>query len=69
MAKEPANFRNFTFWLYLLSNGDIYTGDWLSDKMNGQGKYYTPEGKICEGEFKHHKFIGVNFWTILYRKI
>lgn len=40
----------------MIRNGDNYTGDWHGDKMHGRGKFVTNDGKICEGDFKNHRF-------------
>ena len=37
------------------ADGDIYEGEWLDDKANGQGKYTTHNGNIYEGSWKNDK--------------
>ena len=38
-------------------NGNIYQGTFMNDKMHGKGKFITSDGKICEGDFKNHRFV------------
>lgn len=37
----------------------LYEGDWLDDRLAGQGTYYYPDGKkLCEGEWMDDKLNG-----------
>lgn len=46
------------------SNGDFYTGAWLSDRPHGTGKYLWTDGCIYEGEWVDGKTTGQGkfFW-------
>jgi len=34
-------------------SGDIYEGEWLNDKKEGNGKYWYKNGNIYTGDWKN----------------
>ena len=51
--------------LYKWSDGKYYEGDWLNNKMHGNGKMVWSDGRVYEGEFfedKKHGF-GTYIWS------
>lgn len=35
-----------------------YEGEWLQDKMHGQGVFVTADGQVVEGLFKEDNYVG-----------
>ncbi|XP_041361339.1 MORN repeat-containing protein 2-like isoform X2 [Gigantopelta aegis] len=46
------------FGTHTTTDGVVYEGDWVSDKMTGRGKLTHPSGAVYEGEFLNNKFNG-----------
>jgi hypothetical protein len=43
----------------LFTNGDLYNGDWVNNKMHGQGGYYfTAENWFYKGDFRDGELTG-----------
>ena len=57
------NYWNNCFGAFTFENGQIYAGEWKSDKRNGQGTNTFPTGEIYVGEFKNDKFNGQGTFT------
>ena len=49
--------------VFTCSDGIIYSGYWLNDKMNGKGYYLHPSGCKYKGDFVEGKFEGVGSYT------
>ncbi|KAA8580061.1 hypothetical protein FQN60_005596 [Etheostoma spectabile] len=45
------------------AGGTTYTGEWLEDKMHGQGTLQHPSGALYEGEFKDNMYHGMGTYT------
>uniref|UniRef100_A0A665WCY8 MORN repeat containing 2 n=1 Tax=Echeneis naucrates TaxID=173247 RepID=A0A665WCY8_ECHNA len=45
------------------ANGIIYTGEWLEDRMHGQGTLRYPSGALYEGQFKDNTYHGTGTYT------
>ena len=56
MDQELIHLRNVFLCFLYNRNGDIYTGEWNTDKMHGKGRFVTKDGRVCDGEFKNHRF-------------
>ena len=37
------------------ADGDVYEGDWVDDKANGQGEYMHLNGAHYKGEWKNDR--------------
>jgi hypothetical protein len=43
---------------YTYADKRVEVGDWKDNSLQGEGKYFSPEGGKYEGEFKNHKLEG-----------
>jgi len=57
------NDRNFCSAAYTFSNGDIYDGEWVDNKKEGQGTLIAAHGSKYIGEFWKGKFDGKGTFT------
>ena len=48
--------------LTILANGARYEGEWADNLPEGQGKYTTADGQVCEGAWSHGRLQGCSFW-------
>ena len=55
---DPNAFWSNCVGTITLANGDIYVGEWLDGKRNGQGTYTWPDGGTYVGEHKDDKANG-----------
>jgi len=51
-GKEGMGLRRYTW-----SNGEMYTGDWENDNMQGKGQLYTADGEVAHAEFKDDQVV------------
>ncbi len=35
----------------------FFLGDWREDRMNGKGKYVSPDGNVVEGTFEDDNYV------------
>ena len=54
---KSKNFWNNCFGTYTYANGNNYQGEFKYGKFNGQGNYFSLDGKIKKGIFKDDKFL------------
>jgi len=43
---------------HIFSNGSVYEGEWLNNKIEGHGRMAYTNGYVYEGEWKNHKWNG-----------
>jgi len=53
IAKEEGKIK-LSVNIHYFSNGDKYEGDFVHDKMHGQGTYYYTNGNKYEGHFNNN---------------
>ena len=44
---------------YRWANGNIYKGSWANGNMNGIGLFWSPDGDLCQGNYKDNKRDGL----------
>lgn len=55
--RSTTNWNN-CFGTHTYADGEKYVGEWMADKMNGQGTYTDANGNGVEGIWKDDEFIG-----------
>ncbi|CRH01310.1 conserved Plasmodium protein, unknown function [Plasmodium relictum] len=61
--KECINYNNISVSTVTLSDGSVYTGTMLDNKLHGRGVLKYVNGDVYEGEFSNGKKEGKGKWT------
>ena len=59
---KPSDSARHGLGVYYFSNGDIYLGEWVDNKIQGKGVYYFVEGEYYDGKFVNFKRNGTGIY-------
>jgi len=52
----------------IMTNGDVYEGDFFNDMKHGKGKMTYANGKVKNGDWEYEEFKGKGILGKLFRK-